>query len=780
MNIDVGKTAGLSLSQQELDEIVPRLCFFAPSGSGEYLRDLHEFLALQALSMLPSGQRTAMEVFEKVKATIGFRVEYEEIHDALARLAKKNDIRCTLERPNDPHAQFLLPIDRRNEMRRAVREEEALEREVLEQWKQEVQGRYPHLSSADIDRLEVDLKAFSLRLLSQHSIEALQLYYGDDESLNLLLERMQAKELSDVWQWWDEEKHLIRLQEVTGFFRQPTDRRKQYIASLTHSLFILHLTQLDPQCAAIIRTRIPGGTVFLDTNFVFRLIGLQGPDFFRASGKLVDISKRLGYRLVISPETKAEYDRTLLGFLRHIQSLPLITSELAELALTATSDEDFHTAYWREVAKRRGDYVDPRNFYEYYQHVDVILESDHGVTIDDNYHEDVKSNDAEIAAQASLIRRTMEDFYGPEAADQVSQIVLDHDAYHRLLILKLRGSSAGQETFTNVQNWFLTCDSKLPLYDRVARGGNRQRLPYCALSGQWLQTLRPFVGREESLDDAQVEMLISPLLRAYRRPPAGLINDIIGRLSMRSTYSVNVVGAMLSNQQFLEQFRAAPNETAEQDLIDSFYAEYAVITEGELKETKERLQQTQDDLSRANEQLNSLGMNIQKRDEELTDALRDAARNQIHADELARTLDEARTDAKIERERREQEESRHSRELAEKKLLIERQQQQNAVLKFFVIVGVWGLYAVLRRPVEFELVASIVTAFYFGAVFVFSLWRSSLGVWTTLIIPVLLLISLGVSALVPDFRNAASVFGILVAAVRPTIEGIKQVHGADK
>jgi hypothetical protein len=149
--IDVKSTFGLDLPQSELDKAVKRLCFFAPTGSGTYVRELHEFLALQGLSLLPGGQHSAREIFQKVAEVLGARFEFEGILDALRRLSAKEVIQCSAERVEDTHARFSVYVDKRNELREQVKREERLEREVLREWKDDLLKKYTFLSAADID-----------------------------------------------------------------------------------------------------------------------------------------------------------------------------------------------------------------------------------------------------------------------------------------------------------------------------------------------------------------------------------------------------------------------------------------------------------------------------------------------------------------------------------------------------------------------------------------------------------------------------------------------------
>jgi hypothetical protein len=598
-------------------------------------------------------------------------------------------------------------------------------------------------------------------LLSQHSAETVGLYYGGETELETLIERLQEQDISKIWERRDSRFHVIRQKEVIIFFREATDKRKQYIASLMHSLFILHLTQLDPTCAAIIRSKIPGGVIYLDTNFIFRLVGLQGPDLFLASRRLVEISQELGYRLVFSPKTKAEYDYTLEKSLRQMNGQPPLTSELATLALQATSDEDFHTAYWRKVAES-GTYIDPRTFYEYFQHLEVILE-EHNVKLDPTFHDDIEAKDAEIATEASRLRSMMEDKFGFAVSDRTSQHVLDHDVYHRILIMQRR-DNVGKESFVDVKSWFLTCDTKLPLYDRIARRGSDEKLPFCVLSGQWLQTLRPFIKHQEGLDQAQVDVLVSPYLRAYQRPPARLINNIVSRLSMSSTYSVGAASAMLSSQQFTEQYAAAENDEAQQDLIDNFYAAYA-------DEVEKKLEATTADLARVNAEREEFASKAEKEtitrtdlEGRLTETRQSLEQEKIGKGEIQKSFVSAKQEIGQQHDQITKLEAIRRAERRTYEARIKRLEERNKGISIIFAGILWGAYSLFRQPDIVELFGSIALISYCLLFISLNIWRSKNGITIAFILPALFLLSLVVPEKIADALQTVEIFLAIVVS----------------
>lgn len=769
------KITGLHLAEEELSEALKRLCFFAPTGSGAYVRELHEFIALQAFSMLPPKELSAREVYRKAIETIGNRFEFEEVLGAISRLVIKGSVHCTTERHVEPEARFRLTQESRTKVLDQVNAEKQLEREVLSNWKSSINRKYPSLKSEQLDQLTSDLKIFSYRLLSQHSVETLQLYYGDDEALTTLLKNLENQNLSDIWENAASDYVAIRIQEVTGFFREADEKRKQYIASLMHSIFLLQLTQLDPMCARIVSGTLSGATVYLDTNFVFRLVGLQGPDLYLASKKLAEISQKLGFRLAISPQTISEYQHTLGDFLKEIKGRPVITSQLASIALEATSDEDFITAYWNEV-KKKGTYVDPTTFYEYYQYLEHILEP-MNITVHHEFHDEILQRDEDLAIEESLLRQVMQD-RNMKAADRVSPHVLKHDAYHRLLVLRHRRDLT-QEIFANSAAWFLTCDTKLPPYDRLARNreNSRNKLPFCATSGQWLQTLRPYTPENGTFDVAQVDLIVSPLLRAYQRPPSHIINNVMSRLSASSNYSLPAVSAMLLDKQFLEQFEQTKGEEAQQDLIDNFYAAYADEMEKEAQLLREQLDEYKAATTRQSQELDlavKTQQGLEARLQETTDAIAQLKADREALGDTMRISKEQTERERLERIKLEDEKQKSELQyqeeikLVKEEALIRERRIRRQIAVAFLILILLVVFLVLRQPwinsatAIPEIIGAVSMSAYLIYALVFDIWRTWQGALATFFVPVIFIISF---ILPSEWESPIQVTSIVAAAL---------------
>ena len=132
------------------------------------------------------------------------------------------------------------------------------------------------------------------------------------------------------------------------------------------------------------------------------------------------------------------------------------------------------------------------------RNVDSLL-ADLGVETEGDHHEDVLQSPALEEEKGAV--------YLAARGRILADPVVTHDAFHRLLILKVRG---GTPSFARARAWFLTCDGKLGRYDRISRGRDKTPVPYCIYPDQCLQITRWALPRTDDYDRAFVELVASP------------------------------------------------------------------------------------------------------------------------------------------------------------------------------------------------------------------------------------------------------------------------------
>lgn len=577
--MDVKDLTGLSAkSSGDLREITRALCYFAARGSDTYVCELIEFLALSALSKLPPGAHHVQEILGKLVDLIAFKFEYEQILAALRRLEDKKGV-YVVDGFSDDAARFGLDAMQISELTQKYKEQVSFEQSIMRVWHEELRQRHASLTDEELGALEDDLDIFALRLYSLHSVESASLYFGEDSKVFDLLRQLDEQSIRDILPERDEKLHGIRMHELPRFFLNAPVERKKYIAQQLNQIFILQMLQLDPTCARLASQEIKGGTLFLDTNFVIRLVGADGPELQDASERLLCLSQGLGYRTVVSPRTLEEYRFKMGDLVRRARFSSRIAPVVAKAALSVTYGRDFQTNYWQHCADPNG-YPAQSGHYELYEQVEALLEQC-SVAIDDTADEEIRADKRNLASEEALLLNALPDFQATHPS------VIEHDAHHRLLILRLR---AGYEEKTplEIPFWFLTCDTKLPTYDRRVRPRLGLRFPFCVLSSHWMQLLRPFAAAVDGFEISQATNLDSPLFRLFPMPPKELIQDIISRIQAHEGIPPEITAKVITNTAFLRSFQVESDGLKRDEMLhDVVLQEVAELVDEERKEMEE-------------------------------------------------------------------------------------------------------------------------------------------------------------------------------------------------
>jgi tetratricopeptide (TPR) repeat protein len=407
---------------------------------------------------------------------------------------------------------------------------------------------------------------------------------------------MDNTKLSDILPNRSEKLENIRRYELPRFFLDATDERKLFISQKLNSVFMLHILQLDPNAAKQLQTMISGGIIFLDTNFLYRLFGLDGDELREASLRLKELSEGLGYRMVVSPRTVEEYNWSIQSHLQQAKNLPTISPELAEVALAASYGEGFYEQYFRRSRDTFGR-MSYEGYLKMFTNIDILLKHN-GIEVDTSGDSFIRSNYIDLANEEGLLRE-----YIPEKSLKHDQVI-NHDAFLRLLILYLR---QGQEekSYLETRHWLLTLDTRLVQYDRRVRPQNQLKVPYCVLSGQWMQLLRPFSAAlpysKTAFQLAQASSFDSPLFRLFKLPDPATIMDIITRMNMIDGMPAGAIVYSIADSSFVQSFSDTRDEDKREGMIRQFVHDQVIV---KVEEEKKKLEEELETIIQKNEKVN--------------------------------------------------------------------------------------------------------------------------------------------------------------------------------
>lgn len=182
---------------------------------------------------------------------------------------------------------------------------------------------------------------------------------------------------------------------------------------------------------------------------MFRLLGVQGPRHVRPARTILERTIEAGYEVAVTPWTVDEFRHSLDRAREELRRHPVPPSEYADLLADATSDEDFVTAYWRQV---RDSPLKVDDFYAHWREVETHL-VELGIQVVSEGCTAIGQRTEEITDQLSVLGKVLHGRYRHPA-------LIEHDVKHRMLVQRLRGNA--NRSFATAGYWFLTFDSVLP------------------------------------------------------------------------------------------------------------------------------------------------------------------------------------------------------------------------------------------------------------------------------------------------------------------------------
>src|SRR5205807_561780 len=131
-----------------------------------------------------------------------------------------------------------------------------------------------------------------------------------------------SRQLPEVADLVPPELVQIATAEFPKFFDPMNSARTDYLTSRLRASFFFNLLSVDPSASQLVREYVSEKTLYLDSNFLFRLLGFHGPAMAFAPIIAIEVSKQLNCRLTVTQETVDEYIRVVRASTAKLKSAP--------------------------------------------------------------------------------------------------------------------------------------------------------------------------------------------------------------------------------------------------------------------------------------------------------------------------------------------------------------------------------------------------------------------------------------------------------------------------
>lgn len=542
---------------REFNEGVRRLAQYRPfEAGGLRLEGVLRDLVLAAADINGGGFKNLAECQAALKSLWTIDVEIEEIRsvrDALASdgLADKKGGGIQL------HRRVLEDLEKRSETSQVIEEK------ALAQWDAITRELRPDLTADDLEDLRDDLREWLGKIVARHGAEAALMLYPDEPRAHQLFDEIEKFGTSFLPER-RAEVMAVRERALKQFVRQPTSEQEKFLANRLNTGFYLTVLTLDPAARQLVEERAKNVYIYLDTNVLYAILGMAPPEEVLAAKRLLELSRNLGYHLVVTPWTITEMHKSIERARKNVEIHGrTFNTGIGRLMVKVTGEKGATRTYWEQFLKL-GLSVD-----DFFAKIAAFEDALPGFGIETSVEgcERVEKLDEQVEEYAPLLRQIV---WPRERHPEV----IDHDVRHRLLIERLRGE--GTPRFSRATRWFLTQDTKLPTFAKMVPDPDQKppELPFCISPSAWVQIVRAMTPRTDNFEEMVVELLASPYV-GYEGPVnPEAVRAVVARMDLHDEDSEEIALAVVQDSALMSSVEEA-GEAEIEERVRYVYAEKA-------------------------------------------------------------------------------------------------------------------------------------------------------------------------------------------------------------
>jgi hypothetical protein len=458
----------------------------------------------------------------------GLEIELTEISSVIQQLVKEEYL---LRREG---AYWLTGLAA-EELAKRLRISAEAEATAFEQWEATVRDIAPYLGVEQFAQLREDLITWLHELIVEYGVEAALLLYPEQESYRHRLDEMGTFPLGNLP---DREPALmmVRRAALDAFVEFMTPVQRKYFDNLMDTAYLMSIVTLDPKALQVVREITKGQRLYLDSNVLYSIFKLNGPESYLSTYRTLEHSRSLGYQPCVTPWTVAEMKESIRRARARLATHPspqAVADLTPDEADTQESDEAFIKRFRR---MEREDGINFNDFFTLHEEVESLL-GDAKIEIVDAGCQGVDRDESRLDEEIAALERARQ---GPERALALQE----HDVKHRLLIEHQRGEDG--RSLSDAVCLFLTKDYAVVRYARAGRK-HPTEVPFAIAFDEWRHIARSMSPRTEDYEKTMHDVLGTPVLLGQALNNQGDVIAAIGRINAHGKYSATTLARSILN-----------------------------------------------------------------------------------------------------------------------------------------------------------------------------------------------------------------------------------------
>lgn len=452
--------------------------------AAEIREDLYESIVEMVLHF-KNKSLDRKTIRHEIERQLGLKFKQFLVNPAIDGLVNKGFVKQKNE-------EFYLTSFRKSVIAKTIKERKKFLGEIESKFISEYHAKVRKPTSEQ-DRMALGyLYAFLSTLFSSESRLLLGIMRGSKEDVELVRQYEPPRRILRNMLVEVEDKELKKAihDSIISIFNK--DETIQLLNVVARNYLYFQLLNVDPECRLFQKELLSKKVLLLDTNFIMTLL-LTSKSAHQAAARCTILSRELGIQLKFTKKTKQEFLDQLKQSHQRFKKLQVTrTDTLSSL------DDDFIASYALE--KQKKPTLKWNDFYYRFRTFEAILrkweitEYKKALSPFEVYEEGLKGpvTGYVLTCWQGLTGRIK------------SKSVAEHDAYHLLLVRKLREAEPIEAL--GPQFWFLTFDSSLLCVDKSINEiiESKYDPPSSIECWAWIELIAPYLAPEVS-SEAGVE-----------------------------------------------------------------------------------------------------------------------------------------------------------------------------------------------------------------------------------------------------------------------------------
>ena len=536
-----------------------QMCNFAAIAKTRNADETLGQLILQCFVVFPKEKfQNAAKLAEAI-TIFGLKIPEFQVQVSLDHLIANSRLQQTAD------SILTLPNRDRTQLKERIDEAKALEERVKQAWLEVISRRFPSLSP---DQVWKGLQDYLARTFRCHGLQAAALLDNSLDIAPAYSESLFSLLNESLKETFSPELRAPARDAILSFFVELENHPEQetYIEQLENGVFNYFSLIVDPEVAVRLQKKLSQLTLFLDTNFLFDILGIHEKTYYvEISNQLLDTinTHKLPFKLRYHQATSREM-RVTLAYLES----ELRTQERTQENSKALNSSllSYPSRINSEHHRRNGATpIDADSFHKRYEHIDVLLK-DKNISVHRSQLERRRER-AELLEQYQLFLSSRGRMKPYETMDHDIAVL---DAVHQMRSKAKSSLEAGA--------LFVTRDHLLYMFDWET-SQQRDRVACAVLPDIFLQVLQPFVPSSADFDRSFEETFVIPEFRAIESKSSEARSKMLAYLRAYESLPEETATQLLSNDLLLEPLQPSENEQFHEYLESALQGQNASLLE---------------------------------------------------------------------------------------------------------------------------------------------------------------------------------------------------------